>query len=41
MVLLGISFNLAKYYQKFYTPADVIAIVFCSTHKSLTLGKNL
>lgn len=23
-----------------FTPADTVAIVFCSTHKSLTLGKS-
>lgn len=22
-----------------FTPADTVAIIFCSTHKSLTLGK--
>lgn len=25
--------------RKLFTPQDIIAIVFCSTHKSLTLGK--
>lgn len=24
-----------------FTPADTVAIIFCSTHKSLTLGKSI
>ncbi|XP_054290573.1 sodium/bile acid cotransporter 7-B-like [Macrosteles quadrilineatus] len=35
VALLYITFHLAEF---FYTPADVITITFCSTHKSLTLG---
>lgn len=37
--LLTISYELAKRMRKMYTAPDVVAIVFCSTHKSLTLGK--
>ncbi|XP_017770286.1 PREDICTED: sodium/bile acid cotransporter 7-like [Nicrophorus vespilloides] len=36
--LLWVSFHLGKYNKKYFEPSDTIAIVFCSTHKSLTLG---
>ncbi|CAG9862787.1 unnamed protein product [Phyllotreta striolata] len=36
--LVLICFNVAKKFDQYYSPPDVIAIVFCSTHKSLTLG---
>ncbi|KAL1139615.1 hypothetical protein AAG570_006597 [Ranatra chinensis] len=35
--LLYISFHISLY-LKWYSPGDVVAITFCSTHKSLTLG---
>lgn len=41
IILMMLSFKLAssrKFYRLF-DAQDVIAIVFCSTHKSLTLGK--
>lgn len=37
MVLLGLSFTMAKSLRCF-SPADVVCAMFCSTHKSLTLG---
>lgn len=38
MVLMGISFSLGKRFRKYYSAEDLVAIMFCSTHKSLTLG---
>lgn len=37
VVLMTISYACGKYFRRF-TDKDVVAIVFCSTHKSLTLG---
>ncbi|KAK4878392.1 hypothetical protein RN001_010898 [Aquatica leii] len=37
MLLLTISFVCAKSF-KFFSPGDVVCTMFCSTHKSLTLG---
>ncbi|CAG9767708.1 unnamed protein product [Ceutorhynchus assimilis] len=39
IALIILSFKISSSMKKSFTPADVIAIVFCSTHKSLTLGK--
>ncbi|XP_072388187.1 sodium/bile acid cotransporter 7-B-like isoform X2 [Diabrotica undecimpunctata] len=36
--LMMISFSLANICIKYFNPQDIIAIIFCSTHKSLTLG---
>ncbi|XP_050504397.1 sodium/bile acid cotransporter 7-B-like isoform X1 [Diabrotica virgifera virgifera] len=36
--LMMISFHLANMFIKYFNPQDIIAIIFCSTHKSLTLG---
>lgn len=38
IVLILFSFKIATCMTQVFTPPDVIAIVFCSTHKSLTLG---
>nr|CAH7754272.1 unnamed protein product [Callosobruchus chinensis] len=38
IVLMYLSFKLANRFRRHFSPQDVIAIVFCSTHKSLTLG---
>ncbi|CAH1099525.1 unnamed protein product [Psylliodes chrysocephalus] len=38
IILMLASFNLANKFRKYFTSQDIIAIVFCSTHKSLTLG---
>lgn len=38
IVLIILSFKISSSMKKVFAPADVIAIVFCSTHKSLTLG---
>ncbi|KAL1489360.1 hypothetical protein ABEB36_014273 [Hypothenemus hampei] len=38
VVLLTLSFKIANYFKQSFHPSDVIAIVFCATHKSLTLG---
>lgn len=38
--LLVASFRSAWYFRKYFTAGDVVAIAFCSTHKSLTLGIN-
>ncbi|KAK5638242.1 hypothetical protein RI129_012537 [Pyrocoelia pectoralis] len=37
IVLLTLSFIMAKSIQ-YFSPADVVCAMFCSTHKSLTLG---
>ncbi|KRT78237.1 hypothetical protein AMK59_8546 [Oryctes borbonicus] len=37
-VLIVASFRIAWYFRKYFTASDVVAIAFCSTHKSLTLG---
>lgn len=37
MLLLAISFSFARS-LRYFTPADVVCAMFCSTHKSLTLG---
>lgn len=39
LTLMGISFKISRYFRSLFLAQDVIAIVFCSTHKSLTLGK--
>lgn len=36
--LLMLTFSLATMKESSFTPADTVAIMFCSTHKSLTLG---
>ncbi|XP_058942161.1 sodium/bile acid cotransporter 7-like [Pocillopora verrucosa] len=36
--LLMLTFSLATMRDSPFTPADTVAIMFCSTHKSLTLG---
>lgn len=36
--LLMLTFSLATMNDSSFTPADTVAIMFCSTHKSLTLG---
>nr|CAI5834622.1 unnamed protein product [Callosobruchus analis] len=36
--LMYLSFKLANRFRRYFSPQDIIAIVFCSTHKSLTLG---
>ncbi|XP_063930497.1 sodium/bile acid cotransporter 7-B-like [Zophobas morio] len=38
MILMGLSYSLAQYYNSDFSSQDIIAIMFCSTHKSLTLG---
>lgn len=38
MLLVALSFMLALQMEKEYSPQDVVTIVFCCTHKSLTLG---
>ncbi|XP_050314009.1 sodium/bile acid cotransporter 7-B-like [Anthonomus grandis grandis] len=38
IALILLSFKLSNSMRKLFTSADVIAMVFCSTHKSLTLG---
>ncbi|XP_035207685.1 sodium/bile acid cotransporter 7-like [Stegodyphus dumicola] len=38
LILLGIAFGVASNLTSLYTPEDVVAILYCSTHKSLTLG---
>ncbi|KAJ8967029.1 hypothetical protein NQ314_003146 [Rhamnusium bicolor] len=38
ITLMWLSFKMSRYFKQFFTAQDVIAIVFCSTHKSLTLG---
>ncbi|EFA08480.1 sodium/bile acid cotransporter 7 [Tribolium castaneum] len=38
IILLGLSHAIAQCFQKHFTIQDVITIIFCSTHKSLTLG---
>ncbi|KAF7283167.1 hypothetical protein GWI33_001230 [Rhynchophorus ferrugineus] len=38
ITLIIISFKTSTLLKKVFGPADVIAILFCSTHKSLTLG---
>ncbi|XP_077983638.1 sodium/bile acid cotransporter 7-like isoform X2 [Glandiceps talaboti] len=38
MALLLLTFALSQLNFLGYSPADVVAIMFCSTHKSLTLG---
>ncbi|GJQ79772.1 hypothetical protein Trydic_g23244 [Trypoxylus dichotomus] len=37
-VLIVASFRTAWYFRKHFSASDVVAIAFCSTHKSLTLG---
>lgn len=43
ITLMIISFKLAssKKFYRYFDAQDVIAIIYCSTHKSLTLGKSL
>ncbi|CAH1987476.1 unnamed protein product [Acanthoscelides obtectus] len=36
--LMFLSFKLANRLRRYFSPQDIIAIMFCSTHKSLTLG---
>ncbi|XP_054724343.1 sodium/bile acid cotransporter 7-like [Uloborus diversus] len=38
LALLSLSFLCANYLNAYYSSADVVAILYCSTHKSLTLG---
>ncbi|KAJ8980370.1 hypothetical protein NQ317_009364 [Molorchus minor] len=38
ITLLVISFKISRYPKRLFSPPDIIAAVFCSTHKSLTLG---
>lgn len=38
LILMGISFSVGKRLKNHFSPEDIVAIVFCSTHKSLTLG---
>ncbi|XP_056633063.1 sodium/bile acid cotransporter 7-like [Diorhabda sublineata] len=38
LTLMLISFNISSRFRRYFSPQDIIAIVFCSTHKSLTLG---
>ncbi|KAJ8916607.1 hypothetical protein NQ315_000252 [Exocentrus adspersus] len=38
ITLMVISFKASRYLKKLFSAQDIIAIVFCSTHKSLTLG---
>jgi sodium/bile acid cotransporter 7 len=38
MVLMGVSYSMAQYLHQYFTAQDTVAIIFCSTHKSLTLG---
>ncbi|KAI4454841.1 solute carrier family 10 member 7 [Holotrichia oblita] len=37
-ILIVISFRCAWYFRNYFNASDVVAITFCSTHKSLTLG---
>lgn len=39
ILFLMVSYEVAKRMKNRFTPSDVVAIVFCSTHKSLTLGR--
>lgn len=41
VILTVISFKISRFLKDYFTPADIIAVVFCSTHKSLTLGQLL
>lgn len=41
VTLTVISFKTSRILKDYLTPADIIAVVFCSTHKSLTLGQLL
>ncbi|XP_066144878.1 sodium/bile acid cotransporter 7-B-like [Euwallacea fornicatus] len=38
IILIIISFRVSDFFKTYFSAADIIAIVFCSTHKSLTLG---
>lgn len=38
IIFIGISFFIASHMPSHYSPGDVVAITYCSTHKSLTLG---
>lgn len=38
LLLLYLTFNLSQMSYLDFTPAETVAIMFCSTHKSLTLG---
>ncbi|GFX84619.1 glycosylphosphatidylinositol anchor attachment 1 protein [Trichonephila clavipes] len=37
-ILLGLAFYMSTLYFFRFTPEDIVAILYCSTHKSLTLG---
>lgn len=39
MLLLFVCYAIALRFNKLFTAADVVTIMFCATHKSLTLGK--
>ncbi len=39
VLLLLLTWAVSQWKSLGYTPADTVAIMFCSTHKSLTLGK--
>lgn len=41
ITLIIVSFKISTLLKKVFNRADVIAILFCSTHKSLTLGKDI
>lgn len=38
VILIVVTFKVANCFRSRFSPAEVIAIVFCATHKSLTLG---
>lgn len=41
VLLTVISFKMSQCLKDYFSRADIIAVVFCSTHKSLTLGQFL
>lgn len=41
MLLLFVCYGVALKFKKTFAIADVVTIMFCSTHKSLTLGKKI
>lgn len=38
ITLIGVIFSITTRFKFGYTPGDIVALLFCATHKSLTLG---
>ncbi|XP_044739282.1 sodium/bile acid cotransporter 7-B-like [Chrysoperla carnea] len=38
ILMMAMSYSIASNFPKLFSPSEVVAIIFCSTHKSLTLG---